>query len=91
MGSFSSLTLSPSGALSVSYHDASSLDLKYATQVGDAWLVEVVDSNGEVGSYSSLTIDGAGDQHISYFDIDQEANGFCASLAGQGKCLDMPV
>lgn len=41
-------------------------DLKYARWVGDEWIIETVDSTGNVGAYTSLAY--SDHAHISYYD-----------------------
>ena len=69
MGTFTSLAVDPDGLPRISYFDETSGDLKYAVRFGaDAWVVQAIDTEGEVGRYTSIAVDGAGQAHISYYD-----------------------
>jgi hypothetical protein len=50
----------------ISYYDASSSDLKMATNASGAWAAQTVDAAGVVGLYTSLVLDGTR-HHISYY------------------------
>jgi len=39
---------------------------------GDGWLVETIDSAGDIGYYPSLVLDGDNNAHISYIDHTNE-------------------
>jgi hypothetical protein len=68
-GWYTSLALDDvSGLARVSYYDADSDDLRFATQTGATnWSFEIVDSTGDVGLFSSLSLDSGGDAHIGYY------------------------
>ncbi|MHC4757397.1 MAG: hypothetical protein ACYTE8_01955 [Planctomycetota bacterium] len=72
VGYDSSIAVDGNGNPHISYYDASNIDLKYATFNGSKWILETVDSSGDVGRYSSITLDSKGRPHISYLDF---ANG----------------
>ncbi|MFA9412503.1 MAG: carboxypeptidase regulatory-like domain-containing protein, partial [Deltaproteobacteria bacterium] len=57
------------GAARLTYFDESARDLKYATQQpGASWVLQTVDSLGDVGRYTSIAIDSLGHAHVSYYD-----------------------
>jgi hypothetical protein len=53
----------------ITYYDATHGDLKFARFDGKVWIIQTVDSGGDVGSYSSLALDPVGCPHISYYDV----------------------
>lgn len=61
------------GVFHIAYYDAVSSDLKYATNASGNWVVETVDSTGDVWMYPSVETFrdrslGANGIHISYYD-----------------------
>lgn len=68
--SYSSLALDRENRPHISYFVAGTRDLKYAWRGDAGWIVETVDTEGDVGSYGSLALDEAGYPHISYHDGD---------------------
>jgi len=74
VGMYSSIALDAQGIPHISYYDVGKGDLKFASREvlgGDAeagWVVQTVDSIGDVGKYSSLAIDSKGLAHVSYYD-----------------------
>ena len=82
VGSYSSLALDSANHPHISYYDSTNIkgktkilkeDLKYAYWNGSSWLIEAVDSSGNVGSYTSIAVDTAGYPHISYYDETNQA------------------
>ena len=70
-GAFSigtSLKLDSLGNPKISFYQAGSGDLKLARYDGNTWVIQTVDSAGDVGKYSSLALDSAGNPRISYYD-----------------------
>nr|MDO8133964.1 choice-of-anchor U domain-containing protein [Candidatus Njordarchaeum guaymaensis] len=70
-GLYTSLALDPfDNTPHISYY--SNGDLKYATLSGGVWIIETVDSVGDVGLYTSIALEPRGvlspDIHISYYD-----------------------
>jgi hypothetical protein len=56
----------------ITYYDVTDdthKDLKFARFDGKVWIIQTVDSQGDVGSYSSLALDQADCPHISYHDL----------------------
>ncbi|MGW8250463.1 MAG: PKD domain-containing protein, partial [Anaerolineales bacterium] len=65
----SSLALDAAGNPSIAYLDNTLIGcrkLKYASNNGSSWNVEIVDDVGDTGQYPSLSIDQDGDARISY-------------------------
>jgi hypothetical protein len=57
-----------SGLARVSYYDAGTDDLRFATQTGaSTWTLETVDSTDDVGHFTSLALDSSGNAHIGYY------------------------
>jgi hypothetical protein len=53
----------------ISYLDfANGGDLEYATNVSGSWVIQTVDSDGDVGWYNSIAVDSNNKAHISYYD-----------------------
>jgi len=65
-----SLELDQADAPHISYYDATNTnkDLKYAHFDSTVWIIQTVDSEGDVGTWSSLALDQLGCPHISYAD-----------------------
>lgn len=72
VGEYSSIVLDSNDDAHISYFDASSKDLKYATDVSGQWTAYTIDSDGDVGYGSSIAIDSNDALHISY---DDSTNG----------------
>jgi hypothetical protein len=68
-GWYTSLALDDvSGLARISYYDAGTNDLRFATQTGAAaWTLETVDSVGDVGLHTSLALDSSGNAHVGYY------------------------
>jgi hypothetical protein len=62
------MALDGQGRPHISYYDAGLGDLKYAYWDGSSWLIQSVDSLGNVGKYNSLALDPVGRPCISYYD-----------------------
>jgi len=69
-GGATSLELDQAGMPCISYYDANrdEYDLELARFDGRVWIIQKVDSEGDVGQYSSLALDPMGCPHISYYD-----------------------
>lgn len=52
----------------ISYYDETQGDLKYARWDGNKWVIETVESGGNVGLYTSLALDSNDYAHIAYYD-----------------------
>ena len=65
---YSSPAADESGNIYCSYYDATNGDLKLAIDLGYGWVMQTIDSKGDVGLYTSLAIDSNGNTFISYYD-----------------------
>jgi len=63
-----SLELDQADMPHITYYDFTYGDLEFARFDGKVWIVQTVDSEGDVGSYSSLALDPVGCPHIAYHD-----------------------
>jgi len=63
-----SLALDTNGHPHIAYYESSGKDLRYAYHDGSAWILEDVETAGEVGIRPSITVDPAGRPHITYID-----------------------
>ena len=77
----SSLRLDSFGAPRLSYYNSTTQDLQYATHNGDNWIIETVDSIGNVGKHNTL-MPGTLNKTIVYWDntnnrvkLAQKSNG----------------
>ena len=68
VGSYCSLALDSNKKVHISYYDATSGGLKYATNASGSWLLYKLDSGAGVGQYTSIAVDGSNRLHISYYD-----------------------
>jgi hypothetical protein len=53
----------------VAYYDETKGNLKYADWNGTDWMIDEVDTSGNVGLYASLSADSNGRPHIAYYDM----------------------
>ncbi len=63
-----SLDIDSSGRVHLSYRDQTNEDLRYAYFNGTNWIIQTVDSPGDVGHYTSLEVSASGYGRISYSD-----------------------
>ncbi len=72
VGRHASLALTNTEDPRIAYYDAENGDLKYAREIVSSgvrvWLLETVDSDGDVGESCSLALDDDGRPNISYYD-----------------------
>ncbi len=52
----------------ICYYDGTNEDLKYSYYNGNQWIIDTIDSQGNVGMYTSMDIDTNDNVHISYYD-----------------------
>ncbi|HPM77278.1 MAG TPA: carboxypeptidase regulatory-like domain-containing protein, partial [bacterium] len=63
-GQYNALAVDSTGVAHVSYWDRFNIDLRYASNSGDGWTAETIDSDG---SFTDIAIDSNDKVHISYF------------------------
>ncbi len=76
VGQYTSIAHDPTdfvGAFRISYYDATSGDLKFASRVASSWTIETVDTAGDVGAFSSDGVDLDGKSHVVYYDATNGA------------------
>ncbi len=76
VGQYTSIAHDPTdfvGAFRISYYDATSGDLKFASRVASNWTIETVDTAGDVGSFTSDAVDLDGKSHVVYYDATNGA------------------
>lgn len=56
MGPYTSLELDSNEFSHISYYDETNGDLRYVRWTGSGWLIDIVDSAGDVGLYTSLAL-----------------------------------
>lgn len=95
VGSFSAIAVDQTGRYHIAYYKRDNQggvvngSLKYAVSFqppGDSplrWLIETVDSGGDVGRYLSLALDNNGIPHISYYDAGNGRLKLAGRLEGQ--------
>jgi len=85
-----SLALDKDGYPHISYFNALKGNLGYAFWNGSAWILQVADSNSNVGLCSSLALDQNGVAHISYFDLDNQRLKYISSVDADGFPSNSP-
>ncbi len=71
VGQFTSVALSPDmyPYPRIAYYDQTNGNLRYASWNGTDWVIEIVDSSGDVGQHASLEMDSNDTAHIAYYDF----------------------
>ena len=70
VGQYSSIAIDSNDELHISYYDATSGHLKYASNAGGSWLNYPVDNGvGYIGRYTSIGLDSNDHVHITYGDL----------------------
>ena len=64
----SSIAIDSSDNAHISYCDWTNDDLKYTYWSGTDWVIQSIDTDGNVGEYTSLKLDSGNHPHISYYD-----------------------
>ena len=87
-GVMSCITTDNSNTPHISYYEHNPLhDLKYAKLVGLNWVIERVDSLGDVGLHSSIALDSNGVPHIGYWDYGNDDLKYANRTGGSWKNL----
>jgi hypothetical protein len=66
----------------ISYYDATNGNLKYATNASGSWVIQTVDSAGDVGGYTSIATDSNNKVHISYYDATNHDLKYTTNASG---------
>ncbi|MFA6332546.1 MAG: hypothetical protein WCX22_06310 [Methanoregula sp.] len=66
----------------IAYYDSTNEDLRYASWDGTQWVLETVDSMGDVGGHPSLAIDNSDRPHISYYGATSKELKYATRDAG---------
>jgi len=56
----------------ITYYDVTNRDLKFASRSGGQWVLETIDSQGDVGRFASIDINARGNVIAAYYD---DSNG----------------
>ena len=67
-GKSASISLDANNTPHISYYDAWSRYLKYASKVGGNWVIEIVDDAANVGQHSAIVVNADNNPRISYYD-----------------------
>lgn len=71
------------GRAHIAYYASQGADLRYATNATGTWVVESVDTGGDVGLYASLVLDDAGRAHVSYLDATNRDLKYATNATGR--------
>jgi len=77
-----SIAIDSADNIHISYQDYDNRDLKYATNASGVWLIDTLDSLGDVGRNNSIAIDSTDSIHISYGDYDNEDLKYATDVSG---------
>ena len=81
-----SIVVDATDSVHISYHDYNgNKDLKYASNQSGVWVVETLDSTGDVGRNSAIAIDLAGNLHVSYGDATNSKLKYANNTSGAWK------
>ncbi|MBI3811422.1 MAG: hypothetical protein HY283_04360 [Nitrospirae bacterium] len=87
VGQYTSIAVSSTGVLHISYWDSNAQDLKYATCSATCtnpanWTKIAVDTTGNVGQYTGIAVSSTGVVHISYYDQTNVALKYATCTSG---------
>jgi hypothetical protein len=83
----SSLELDQADRAHISYYDGTNGDLKYARFDGAVWIIQTIETEGDVGTRTSLELDQASCPHISYRDVTNQALKYAFVLSVKSTFL----
>jgi hypothetical protein len=85
-GRYPSITIDASNFAHISYYNATTADLKYATNITGAWVKSTVDSTGSVGTFTSIRRDTAGTPllHLTYYDATNRTLKYATKQVAAG-------
>lgn len=82
-GESASISLDGNNTPHISYYDAWSRYLKYASKVGGNWVIETVDDAANVGKHNAIAVDADNNPHISYYDAANGALKYATKKSGE--------
>ena len=83
VGQYSSIVTDSNGELHISYYDATSGHLKYASNSGGSWTNYPIDNGqGYIGRYTSIDVDSNDKVHISYGDLSAWNLKYATNVGG---------
>lgn len=91
VGTHASIAIDGDDRVHISYYDAVTGDLKYATnRFFGTWWSETVDGSGNVGTYSSIAVDAANTVHISYYHVGDQDLKYATPDGSGGWTIETP-
>ena len=84
VGQYSSIVADSNSELHISYHDATSGHLKYASNTGGSWNYYPIDNGAGayIGRYTSIDVDSNDKVHISYGNLNAWDLKYATNVAG---------
>jgi hypothetical protein len=91
------LAVTSSGIPCISYYDNGNQDLRHARREASGWIIDIVDSKGDVGMGASLVLDEDDHPHVSYCEhpahrvkyAHDDGSGWATQIADAGD--DFPT
>ena len=68
VGYHTTIAVTSTGMPCISYYDSQNDNLRYAQRGTSGWIIDIVDTEGDVGMGSSLVLDEEDNPHVSYCD-----------------------
>ncbi len=72
VGAFTSIAIDTNDKVHIAYLGITGYNLKYATNAGGGWTIDVVDESDDVGEYAALAVDFNNKAHISYYRYEYD-------------------